>query len=54
MERLYIYTKISPTPTMIEMVIKIMAELLSTVAVATKQVIQGRLSKHVFDDTKLD
>jgi hypothetical protein len=54
MGRLDIYTKIPLTPTMTETVIRIMAELLSTVALATKQVIQGRLGKPVFDDAALD
>jgi hypothetical protein len=58
MERLDIYTMIppseAPTLTMTETVIKIMAELLSTVALATKQVMQGQLGKPVFDDAALD
>jgi len=52
--RLDIYTKIPPTPTMTEKVFNIMADLLSTVALATKQVMQGRLGKPVFDDAALD
>lgn len=38
---------------MTEIVIKIMAELLSTIALATKEIIQGRLGKHVFADAPL-
>jgi hypothetical protein len=48
-----IYMKIPPTPAMTEIVIKIMAELLSTIALATKEIIQGRLGKHVFADAPL-
>ena len=44
-ERLDIYTKIPPMPAMTEVVIRIMAELLSTVALVTKHVKQGRLGK---------
>lgn len=53
MGKLDIYTKIAPTPTMTEMVIKIMAELLFMIALATKQVMQGRPGKPVFGDTAL-
>jgi hypothetical protein len=42
--RLKIYTEIPSTPAMSEMVIKIMVELLSVLALATKQINQGRLS----------
>jgi len=53
LNRLHIYTKISTTGAMDEIVIKIMAELLLTLAVATKQVKQKRSSKPVFNDTPL-
>ena len=44
--RLMIYTKIDrPTPAMTEVVIKIMVELISVLAIATKQINQGRFSK---------
>jgi hypothetical protein len=43
-QRLEIYTKIPPTTVMSEIVVKIMVELLSTLALATKQIKQGRLS----------
>ena len=44
--RLMIYTKIEqPTPAMTEVVIKILAELISVLALATKQMKQGKLSK---------
>jgi hypothetical protein len=42
-----IYTEIPPTPAMTEMVIKIMVELLSVLALATKQINQGRFSMPV-------
>jgi hypothetical protein len=44
LRRLSIYTEIPPTPAMSEMVIKIMVELLSVLALATKQINQGRFS----------
>jgi len=42
--RLKIYMEIQPTPAMIETMIKIMVELLAVLALATKQINQGRLS----------
>ena len=44
LRRLSIYTEIPPTPVMTEIVIKIMAELIAVLALATKQINQGRLS----------
>jgi len=41
LKRLDIYTELPPTPTMDELVVKIMVELLSTVALATKELKQG-------------
>ena len=43
--RLKIYTEIRPTPAMTEMMVKIMVELLVVLALATKQINQGRLSE---------
>ena len=43
--RLKIYTEIRPTPEMTEMIVKIMVELLAVLALATKQINQGRFSK---------
>jgi hypothetical protein len=43
--RLDIYTKCPPTTIMTEIVVKIMVELLSTLAVVTKQIMQGRPSE---------
>jgi hypothetical protein len=48
LKRLNIYTKVPPTPAMTEMIVKIMAELLSTLALATKQINQGRPSEFVY------
>jgi hypothetical protein len=44
LRRFKIYTEIPLTPAMTEMVIKIMVELLSVLALATKQINQRRLS----------
>jgi hypothetical protein len=48
--RLDIYTKIPPTAVMTEIVVKILVELLSTFALATKQIKQGRLSESILVD----
>ena len=45
LKRLEIYTTIPPTQIMTDIIIKIMAELLSVIALATKQIKQGRFSK---------
>ena len=47
LNRMDIYTKIPPTVVMTEIMVKIMVELLSTLALATKQVQQGRPSESV-------
>ena len=44
LRRLSIYNEILPTPSMTEMVIKIMAELITVLALATEQMEQGRFS----------
>ena len=49
LQRLEIYTTISPTAAMTEIVVKVFVELLSILALATKQIRQGRLSESVFD-----
>jgi hypothetical protein len=46
-KRLEVYTTIPPTPMMIDLIIKIMVELLSVLALTTKQIKQGRFSKCV-------
>ena len=45
LKRLEIYTRITVTPIMTDIIIKITVELLSVLALATKQVEQGRFSK---------
>ena len=48
--RLDIYTRIPPTLVMDEIVVKIMVELISTLALATRELKQGRPSESVFTD----
>ena len=48
--RLDIYTKIPLTVAMTEMVVKILVELLSTLALATKQIKQGKPSESFFGE----
>ena len=46
LNRLHIYTEIIPlSPMMSGIVVKIMAEIIAMLALATKQIKQGRLSK---------
>jgi hypothetical protein len=47
LRRLAIYTDIPPTPAMTEMVIKIMVEIITVLALATEQINQGRFSMSV-------
>jgi hypothetical protein len=47
LKRLEIYTRIPPTPIMIDMIVKVMVELLSVLALATQQIEQGRFSESV-------
>jgi hypothetical protein len=47
LNRLDIYTEIPPTEAMNEMIVKILVELLSTVASATKETKQGKLSESI-------
>jgi uncharacterized membrane protein len=49
-QRLEIYTKMTPTRVMTEMIVKIIVALLSTLALATKQIKQGRLSESTLVD----
>jgi len=51
LNRLDIYTKFPPTTIMTEIIVKIMVELLSTLAVVTKQIKQGRPSESIFIDS---
>ena len=45
--RLDIYTRVTPTVAMTELLVKILVELLSTLALATKEVRQGKLSESI-------
>jgi hypothetical protein len=51
--RLNIYTKIPPTSAMTEMIIKIMAELITVLALATEQIKQGRFSMSALANNNL-
>lgn len=50
LKRLDIYTRIPATAAMDEIVVKIIVELLTTLALATKEVKQGKSSKSVITD----
>jgi hypothetical protein len=45
LKRLEVYTRIPPTPIMTDIIVKILVELLSVLALATKQIQQGRFSE---------
>ena len=53
LRRLKIYTEVPPTPAMTDILGKIMIELLSVLALATKQINQGRFSKSMLPDNSL-
>ena len=44
-QRLEIYTRVSPPPEMIDVIVKIMVEVISILGMATKEMKQGRTSK---------
>ena len=50
LNRLDIYTKVPPTDAMTELVVKIIVELLFTLALATKQIKEGKPSESVFGE----
>jgi hypothetical protein len=50
LHRLDIYTKIPPTVAMTEVVVKILVELLSALALVTKQIKQGKPSESAFGE----
>ena len=54
LSRLSIYTEIPPTPALTNVLVKINVELISTFALATKQVQQGRFSEFVLLVTMVD
>ncbi len=43
-QRLEIHTRVSPAPEMIDIIVKIMVEVLSILGIATKEMKQGRIS----------
>ena len=45
LKRIRIYTDVAMSPSMTEIIVKIMVELLSVFSLATKQIKQGRFSK---------
>ena len=47
LRRLEIYTEVSPTMEMMDMVVQIMAEVLSILGITTKEIKQGRMSKYL-------
>ena len=47
LNRLKIYTEIPPTEAMNEIIVKILVELLSTIASTTKETKQGKLSESI-------
>jgi hypothetical protein len=44
-QRLETYTRVSPPPEMIDVIVKIMVEVLSILGIATEEVKQGHTSK---------
>ena len=50
LNRLDIYTRMPHTAAMTEIVVKLLVELLSTLAVATKQIQEGISSESIFDE----
>jgi hypothetical protein len=46
--RLEIYTEVPPTSEMMDIVVRIMAEVLSIVGIAMKEIKQGRMSEYSF------
>lgn len=51
LKRLEVYTTIPPTPAMTDIIVKVMAEILSVLALTTKEIKQGRFSKCAVTDT---
>ena len=50
LRRLMIYTEVEPTPALTAVVVNLMVELLSVLALATAQIGQGRFSKSSLDN----
>ena len=53
MNRLDIYTRVPPTGAMTEIIVKIMVELISTLALVTKQIKQRRPSEYILTSLSL-
>lgn len=53
LNRLDIYTRVPPTVALTEITVKILVELLSTLALTTRQIKQGKTSKSVFGEVLL-
>jgi len=45
--RLDVYTGVPPTNEMMDLIVQIMAEVLSILGIATKEIKQGRMSKYL-------
>jgi hypothetical protein len=45
--RLDVYTEVPPTNEMMDLIVQIMAEVLSILGIATKEIKQGRMSKYL-------
>ena len=54
LSRLSVYVGIPPTPALTNILVKINVELISTLALATKQVKQGRFSESLLIVTTVD
>ena len=46
-QRLVIYTEVAPTHEMMDIIVKIMVEVLSILGIATKQIKEGRMSEQI-------
>ena len=44
-QRLVVYTEVPPTHEMMDIIVKIMVEVLSILGIATKQIKEGRMSE---------
>jgi hypothetical protein len=54
-QRLQVYTEVAPTPEMMDMIMKIMVEVLTILAIATKEINQSRTSEpFVYEYTAVD
>jgi hypothetical protein len=52
-ERLKVYTNVPPSPAVTDELAKILAEVLSILAISTKGIKEGRTSEYIFCDTAL-